>query len=328
MSDSNPTYSTDFLLGLYRTLLKIRLTEEIVAQIYPEQEMRCPVHLCTGQEAVPAGVCAALRPSDYALGAHRSHGHYLAKGGDLKAMIAEFYGRRTGTSGGRGGSMHLIDRNAGFLGAVPIVASSIPIATGVALAAKRRGENRVTAVFFGDGATEEGMFHESLNFASLQRLPVLYVCENNLYSVYSPLNVRQPTGRTIHALARAHGLTSIHADGNDVLGVYETAREAVSETRTSGPVFLEFATYRWREHCGPHFDNHLGYRTESEFLEYKARCPIARFEAYLGQAGVATKNRLEEEAETIADEVREAVAFAKRSPLPDPSTLMDGVYAP
>src|SRR5579859_6536135 len=185
----------DLQRRLYRGLLRLRLVEERIAELYPEQEMRCPVHLSIGQEAVAVGVCDHLEPADQALSGHRSHGHYLAKGGDLRAMLAELYGRETGCARGKGGSMHLVDLEAGFLGATPIVASTIPIAVGVAFAARLRGQPLVTVAFFGEGATEEGVFHEAANFAALHRLAVVFVCENNLYSVYSPLEVRQPAGR-------------------------------------------------------------------------------------------------------------------------------------
>ncbi|HET6882539.1 MAG TPA: thiamine pyrophosphate-dependent dehydrogenase E1 component subunit alpha, partial [Pirellulales bacterium] len=201
---------------LLRSMLRIRLIEEGIARTYADQQMRCPVHLCTGQEAVAAGVCAALDDSAQVMSTHRAHGHYLAKGGNLRAMLAEMYGKATGCAGGYGGSMHLIDLSAGFLGAAPIVGSTIPIAVGVAFGSSLRGENRVVVAFFGEGATEEGAFHEAMNFAALKRLPVLFVCENNLYSVYSPLGVRQPAARSVWQTAAGHGIESRHGDGNDV----------------------------------------------------------------------------------------------------------------
>ncbi|HVX64087.1 MAG TPA: thiamine pyrophosphate-dependent dehydrogenase E1 component subunit alpha, partial [Pirellulales bacterium] len=191
---------------LYRSMLRIRLIEEGIAAHYAEQQMRCPVHLCIGQEAVAAAVCERLDRADQALSTHRAHGHYLAKGGDLRAMLAEMHGKATGCASGMGGSMHLIDLEAGFLGAAPIVGSTIPIAVGVAFGVSMRRERRVVVAFFGEGATEEGAFHEALDFAALKRLPVLFVCENNLYSVYSPLAVRQSQGRKVHRLAQAHGV--------------------------------------------------------------------------------------------------------------------------
>ncbi len=315
--------------SLYRSVLRIRIVEEAIADRYAEQEMRCPVHLCIGQEAIAVGVCAHLSRSDYAMSGHRSHGHYLAKGGDLKAMLAELYGREAGCSGGVGGSMHLVDLDAGFLGAVPIVASTIPIAVGAALGAKLRGEHRVSVVFFGEGATEEGVFHESLNFAVLKSLPVVFVCENNLYSVYSPLSVRQPEGRAIRRLAAGHGIASRHGDGNDALGVYEIAGEAVRQARSGeGPSLLEFATYRWREHCGPNYDNHLGYRSEAEFERWRARCPVARLERRLKDEFGHSDRDFAAARVAIAAEVAEALEFARSAAFPPAGRRFDNVYSP
>ena len=310
-------------------MLRIRMIEEKIAELYPEQEMRCPVHLCIGQEAVAAGVCAHLARVDYVLSGHRSHGHYLAKGGDLKAMMAELYGRLTGCSGGKGGSMHLVDLSVGFLGATPIVGSTIPIAVGTALGSMMRGEPRVTVIFFGEGATEEGVFHESINFAALKQLPVVFVCENNLYSVYSPLSVRQPRGREVFLLARGHEVESHQGDGSDVVEVSRLAEQAIRKAREGGGAsFVEFKTYRWREHCGPYYDNHLGYRTEEEFLEWKRRDPIEMFGTSLLNEGVLPSQGVHEMTTSLKAEIEEAVAFAKASPFPEEDLLVRDVYAP
>lgn len=317
------------LKDLYARMLRIRLVEEKIAELYPEQQMRCPVHLSVGQEAVAVGVCAALTPDDYAVSSHRSHAHYLAKGGDLKAMMGELYGRVTGCCKGKGGSMHLIDRSVGFLGAVPIVGSTIPIGVGAAFGTFLRKESRVTIVFFGDGAIEEGVFHEAANFAVLKRLPVVFVCENNFFSVYSALDARQPPAREIHELASAYGLSSHLGDGNDVEAVCALTRTAVEKARAGGgPTFLEFKTYRWREHCGPYYDNHLGYRSEQEFQDWKARCPVARLKQRLLERGQATQQDLDGIEAALAEEVEAAVAFAKASPFPEPELLAAHVYAP
>ena len=314
-------------IALYREMLRIRLFEEKVAELYPEQEMRCPVHLSIGQEAPAAGVCAHLTKEDYALSTHRAHAHYLAKGGDAKAMMAEFYGREAGCCGGVGGSMHLIDLPAGFLGAVPIVGSSIPIGVGAALGLKMKRQAGVVVVFFGDGATEEGVFHESLNFASLKDLPVVFLCENNLYSVYSNLSVRQPAGRPIYKLAQAHGIESWQGDGNDVLEVYALAGKAVAKARQGGgPTFLELKTYRWREHCGANYDNHIGYRTEEEFQRWRALCPIARLKKTLLEEDAVCPDDLEKIRSEIEKEIREAVTFAKESPYPNEQRLWENIY--
>jgi len=315
-------------LKFYRDMLRIRMVEEAIALRYPEQQMRCPVHLSIGQEAVAVGACAALEPQDYIMSGHRSHAHYLAKNGSLKAMLAELYGRATGCCRGKGGSMHLVDLSAGFLGAVPIVGSTIPIAVGTALTAQMLGENRVTIAFLGEGATEEGVFHESANFASLRNLPVVFVCENNLYSVYTPLAPRQPAHREVFEQARGHGIESHQADGNDVKEVWRLTRSAVEKARNGkGPTFLEFKTYRWREHCGPNYDNHIGYRAEEECEAWKSTCPLLRLERTLLATGRLDKNKSAAMQEQIHAEILAAFQFALESPYPSPSEANEHVYA-
>jgi pyruvate dehydrogenase E1 component alpha subunit len=314
--------------GLLHQMMRIRVAEETIACRYTGERMRCPTHLCTGQEAVPAGVGAVLRREDFAVGTHRSHGHYLAKGGDLKRMLAEIYGKATGCSGGKGGSMHLVDEAAGFMGSTSIVGGTIPVGTGLGLAISLRGTDAVSCVFLGDAATEEGVFYESVNFALLKKLPVLYVCENNLYSVYSPLRVRQPAGRRLAEMVGCMGVWSESGDGNDVFDVYErTARAAARLRAGAGPAFLEFATYRWREHCGPHFDNDIGYRTEEEYLAWKGRDPIVALEERLLREGVVDAAGIRELGAAVAREVEEAFAFAEASPFPDAAEALAQVYA-
>ena len=329
MGSQRSSSKPELLKKLYHNMLRIRAVEEKIADLYPEQQIRCPVHLSVGQEAVAVGVCAALEPEDYAVSTHRSHSHYLAKGGDLKAMLSELYGRVTGCCKGKGGSMHLIDRSVGFLGAVPIVGSTIPIGVGAAFGTVMRKERRVTIVFFGDGATEEGVFHEAVNFAVLKRLPVVFVCENNFFSVYSSLAARQPPTREIFELARGHGLESRQEDGNDVEAVYGLTKAAVEKARVGdGPTFLEFKTYRWREHCGPNYDNHVGYRSEQEFERWKARCPIELLKRRLLEQGLIDERELADMDERLATEIAEAVAFAKSSPFPEAQMLQEHLYAP
>lgn len=316
------------LLKLHRTMKRIRMVEERVAERYPEGRMRCPVHLCTGQEAVSAGVGAALRPGDLVVSTHRSHGHYLAKGGDLPRLIAEMYGKATGCSSGRGGSMHVVDEAAGFVGSNAILGGTIPVGTGLALALQLRGERLVSCVFLGDGATEEGVFYESLSFAALRRLPVLYVCENNLYSVMSPLSVRQPPGRVLHRVAHCLGLRARGADGNDPVAVYRAARRAVAAIRRGGgPVFLEFATYRWREHCGHQLDCGPGMRDDEEFRRWRERDPVALTEAALLDSGIVGRADLEATETAIAAEIDEAFRFAEESPFPEPAEAFAAVFA-
>ena len=323
-----PAAATGLATRLLESMVRIRLVEEAIADHYGRQQMRCPVHLSIGQEAAAAGVCAALRPDDLAMSGHRSHAHYLAKGGDLSAMIAEIHGKATGCCQGRGGSMHLVDLAAGFVGAGPIVGSTIPIATGLAFAERQLGRDRVTVAFLGEAATEEGVFHESANFASLHRLPIVYVCENNLYSVYSPMHVRQPAHREVCDLAAGHGITSHQGDGNDPLAVFELMRAAADQARAGqGPVFLELKTYRWREHCGPGFDNHIGYRTEAEYQTWRERDPIATFTARLQRAGDLDALQLARFKDGVETEIAAAFAAAEAAPFPAGSTLMDHIYA-
>lgn len=317
------------LRRLYYEMLRIRTIEEKMAELYPEQEMRCPVHLSIGQEAVAVGVCANLSRDDYVLSTHRSHAHYLAKGGDLKAMVAELYGKVTGCSKGKGGSMHLVDLSVGFLGATPIVGSTIPIAVGAAFGSVMRGDQRATVTFFGDATPEEGVFHESINFAALKRLPVVFVCENNLYSVHSPLSARQPEGREIFWLAKGHGVESYQGDGNDVIEVYRLAERAIRKARQGGgPTFLEFKTYRWREHCGPYYDFDLGYRTESEFQGWKRRCPIEMLRERLLSDGVLCNQDIDDMVSDLEAEIEDAIVFAKQSPFPEERLLFEHIYAP
>lgn len=293
---------------LYFDMLRIRRVEEAIASRYPEQKMRCPVHLSIGQEAVAVGVCKTLLQTDQVISGHRAHAHYLAKGGDLKKMIAEIYGKATGCCKGRGGSMHLVDLEKGMMGSTPIVGGSIPVGVGLAFATALKKENRVTAIFFGEGSTEEGVWAESLNFAALKKLPVLFVCENNFYSVYSPLHVRQPAERNRIAIAAAHGLYTDEGDGNDVEEVYEKTQTAVQRIREGkGPAFVEFTTYRYREHCGPNFDNHIGYRTQEEASFWEERCPLKRYQE-LHDANIETQ---------ISQEIEEAFRFAIESPFPE-----------
>src|SRR5882724_167878 len=313
---------------LYRQMLRIRAIEETIATLYAEQQMRCPVHLSIGQEAAAVGACAAVERTDYAMSGHRSHAHYLAKGGSLPAMMAEIYGKVTGCCGGNGGSMHLVDVAAGFLGAVPIVGSTIPIAVGTAFASQLRGESRVTLSFFGEGATEEGVFHESINFASLKKLPVVFVCENNLYSVYTPMSVRQPAHREVFQQAVGHGVEAHQADGNSVEEVFRLTQAAVAKARAGGgPTFLELKTYRWREHCGPNFDNNIGYRTEQEYESWKAQCPLVRLRPQLlAKKLMSEADEARWQAE-LAREIEDAVAFAKSSPFPPRSAMTEHLFA-
>ena len=309
-------------------MLRIRKVELKISELYPEEEMRCPVHLSVGQEAVAVGVCSALQRKDIALSAHRSHAHYLAKGGNLKSMLAELYGKKTGCAEGKGGSMHLIDLEAGLIAAVPIVGSTIPIAVGSAWGNMMQNKNVTTAVFFGEGATETGVFHESLGFASLHNMPMIFVCENNLYSVYSSLEVRQSNKRDNIKIAEGHGIVSLKGKGNDVSSVYSVIKESISIIKKQkGPVYVEFDTYRWLEHCGPNDDDHLGYRKNKEVKKWKTNCPIEKTKDYLLNNNLADEQEIQRVSQEIDDEIGEAFEFAKTSPFLDKKHLYTSIYS-
>lgn len=292
-------------------MLRIRLVEESIADKYSEQKMRCPTHLSIGQEAIAVGVCANLTSQDQVLSTHRAHAHYLAKGGCLNSMMAEIYGKASGCSKGMGGSMHLIDTSVGFMGSTAIVGNTIPVAVGLALEKKLTRKKSIACVFFGDGATEEGAFYESVNFAIIHSLPILFICENNLYSVYSGLEVRQPVDRKIYKMVSAMGISAQHGNGNDVEEVARKVKHAKTMIlKSGGPQFLEFDTYRWREHCGPNFDNNIGYREESEFLKWKKKDPLKNFYSENSQKYIDRK------IDTISQEIDDAHQFADDSKFP------------
>ena len=320
---------TDSLsISLFRQMYRIRAVEEAIAHHYPEGKMSCPVHLSIGQESIPAVFAQSIASTDFAVSTHRGHAHYLAKGGNLNAMIAEIYGKSTGCAKGKGGSMHLIDLAVNFMGTSAIVGNSIPIGVGLALSAQLKRTNQISCVFLGDGATEEGVFYESINFAAVRKLPVLFICENNLYSVYSPLSVRQPTGRSIAKMVEAMGVEVAVGDGHNIVSSYETMKNAIDRVRTTdAPFFLEFTTYRWREHCGYGFDNDIGYRTQEEFLEWQSRDPLNNLEQQIQKKGSEVAGSLDKIKSEIALEVERAFEFSENSPFPAQSEAYDGVYA-
>lgn len=323
-----PDMKSSLSLRLLRDMVLIRKVEEGIADRYPNGEMRCPTHLSIGQEAAAVAVGVALEKGDLAISTHRAHAHYIAKGGSLPKMIAEIYGKVTGCCRGRGGSMHLIDKAVGFLGSTAIVGNSLPIGTGLSLALQLKKSRQLAAIFLGDGCIEEGSFYESVNFAVVRKLPALFVCENNLYSVYSPLSVRQPEGRKIYKMVQGLGMTSATADGNDVEAAYEASQAAITHIRGgNGPFFLELSTYRWREHCGPNFDNDLGYRTEEEFLGWKSRDPIERYQRRLLRRGVIDTNGLSALYAQLDIEVLAAFQFAESSAFPAQAEAFTDEYA-
>jgi len=315
-------------LRYLRDMLLIRLAEQQVALFVDEGKAKAPCHLGIGQEAVAVGVSAALRPTDRVFGGHRSHAHYLALGGDLYRMLAEILGKADGASHGMGGSMHLLAREVGFHGSVPLVGATIPIAVGAALAAKMDGGTDIAVGYFGDGAAEEGVFHESLNLASVFSLPVLFVCENNLFSSHLDITLRQPSDR-VARYAEAHKVLSHTVDGNDVLAVARVATELVAHARARrGPAMLESVTYRHLGHVGPKEDIDVGVRRQREDVEaWKKRDPVRRLQQAILDAGWAKTNEFDAMQAALRDEVTDCARRAVHAGYPPLSALLDLVYA-
>lgn len=302
-------------------MLRIRLAEEAIARMSESGEARCPCHLSIGQEAVAAGVCAALDPADTIWGGHRSHGHYLAKGGSLEGLFAEVLGKTTGCAGGRGGSMHLMAQEHGIPGTVPIVAGTIPLAAGAALAYKLRAESRVAVAFFGDGALEEGSVHETLNLAGLYQLPLIFVCENNLYSSHLHWTERR-VADNLHQAGEFHSVPGERIDGNDVGVVYRAARAAVARARSgAGPSFLECRTFRWRGHVGASTDEDVGVRRRGELAGWMESDPIGRAEDQLGMDLALHRAEMDRE-------ITRALEAARSGPAPQAQRAGEHVCAP
>jgi TPP-dependent pyruvate/acetoin dehydrogenase alpha subunit len=319
----------DKLLEMYRSMQRIRQFESKVRDLALASEIPGFVHVSIGEEASAAGVCAALRTTDRITSTHRGHGHLIAKGGKLAQMMAEIYGRRTGYCKGKGGSMHIVDYSLGILGANGIVGAGLPIATGSALAAVIAGRDDVTACFFGDGASNEGTFHESLNLAAVWKLPVIFVCENNGFGEFTPMQTVTSV-RDIAVRAKAYDIPGVIVDGNDVFEVYRFASEAVARARAGeGPTLLECKTYRWEGHVVGEqaFIGAEGYRTQAEIEQWKRKCPIVRFQQFLLQDGKVKREELERIDEETRRELDEAVKFARESPLPEPSEAETDVFA-
>ena len=313
------------LTQIYLTAYKIRETEEQIAKKYPNGQMRCPTHLSIGQELVPSIYAQFVSNDDYAVSTHRAHAHYLAKGGNLKEMISEIYGKETGCSKGMGGSMHLIDKSVGFMGSTAIVGGTIPIGVGLALSIKIKNENRLSTVFLGDGSSEEGVFYESLNFAALKDLPIIFICENNLYSVYSNLEVRQPKNRKIYNLAKEIGIESSHANGYNIEDTYSKLKDAISYVRKNKkPFFIELDTYRFREHCGPNYDNELGYREVSEYVNFLKKDPLMSLKKHLVEN--LSEEVLNSYEEKIDQEIKDAFEFAEKSDWPKYENINKYLY--
>jgi len=312
--------------ALFFSMLRIRLIQETIESKYLEDEMKTPIHLCIGQEAVAVGFCSVLEKEDYITSNHRGHGHYLAKGGDLSRMVAELHCKSDGCSKGFGGSMHLVDTAIGHMGSSSIVGGGIPIATGLGLSIKMQSRQAVSVVFFGDGAADEGVLYESINFAMLKKLPVIFVLENNQWSVCSPVINRQTGDNVFHHLSDDRLLTR-KIDGNDVLTVYETAQRAVHRAREGfGPSFIECETYRIVGHAGCDAQDLAGYREAEEVCEWREKCPIERLESELLYQGVTTADEVSRIKEDIRTETELAFEFARKSPLPSENEMTNYLF--
>lgn len=323
------TASKKEMLKLYEQMVLIRKTEESFVQPILDGTIRCPVHLYSGQEAVAVGISAYLNDNDIYFGNHRSHGHYLAKGGDLYKMVAEIYCKEDGCAKGRGGSMHIVDPSVGMLGAAPIVGGTISLTLGAALALKLRKKKNLAVAFFGDGAMGEGVLVESINFAAVKNLPIIFVCENNLYSTHLPLREIRPV-TPIARIGNAYGIPSFRVDGNDLTKTLAVSKKAVELCRTGkGPVFIEFLTYRMRGHVGPS-DNIQGTLTDirpaKEIEQWKKKDPIKKFEKVIiskkaADAGVLKK--IQERIDRTLVEIHQRAVSAAR---PNPGELSQYVF--
>jgi TPP-dependent pyruvate/acetoin dehydrogenase alpha subunit len=317
----------DYFFSIWKNIFKIRYVEQTIANEYHKGEMRCPTHLSIGQEAVPSVLNEFLKKTDHVVSGHRAHAHYLAKGGNLKKMLSEIFGKENGCAQGRGGSMHLIDRSVGFAGSTAIVANSIPVGVGIAFAKKLKNTKDIVIIYLGDGAIEEGAFYESINFAILKKLPVFFVCENNFYSVYTPMKYRQPKNRKIHKMVEGLGCKTFAANGNDPYQMYNKISVAIKKIRSgAGPIFGEFYTYRHREHCGPNFDDNLNYRPKKELEYWLKKDPLLFLENKINKSKKII-SLINDEKKKIKHQVNQAFKFARKSKYPINKLTINDVYA-
>lgn len=313
------------VIKLYTEMKRIRLTEERIGKKFQEQEMRTPMHLYLGQEAIAVGVCQNLVKEDVIYSNHRGHGHYIAKGGSIAKLVAELYNKEGGCSRGRGGSMHIIDNDAGVGLTSSIVSGNVPIATGEAMTFKMKKTNNVAVTFFGDGASEEGCVYESICYAALHKLPVIYVCENNEYAMYTTLDKREPVGNI--SMKFDGILPTVIADGNDVEKTYEVAWQAVERARKGeGPTFIEFKTYRFANHYETKNGDPLGFRPKEEYDSWIEKCPIKTLENRLIEKNVLSMNKINEIENSINSEIDKAFEYALESKLPEADDILSGLW--
>lgn len=314
------------LIEDYKKMKRIRLLEERINKEFKKQQMRTPLHSCIGQEAIAVGICNHLTRQDTIYSNHRGHGHYIAKGGDMGALVAELYNRQTGCSKGRGGSMHIIDRACGMELTSSIVAGTVPVATGNALAYTLKKKNNVSVAFFGDGASEEGCVYESICFAAVRNLPIVYVCENNFYAMYTALEKREPTRHIADKYSNI--LTTYIVDGNNIEEVEEIAKDAIAYARNrKGPVFLECETYRFMNHYESASAKDFWYRDVEEWKERVEKCPIKRLEQKIIEIDINFRAQLSDIDASIEKEIDEAFKFAMSGEYPNPRDLYEGVWA-
>ena len=314
----------DQLLTMLHQMQLIRSFEETAEQLYYQGLIHGTMHLSIGQEGSAVGACAALRPEDYILSTHRGHGHCIAKGAQATLMMAEFMGKEAGYCRGRGGSMHMADVETGNLGANGIVAGGVPMAAGVGLSIKLQKQERVILVFFGDGAANEGAFHESINMASIWDLPVIYFCENNQYAMSMAIT-RAAKIENLSDRAASYAIPGVTVDGNDMIAVYKATQAAVAHARAGrGPTLIEAKTYRWKGHSK---SDKQRYRTKEEVKEWQERDPIARLVEQMQAAGLLTAEEFSQVQTAVEQELQAAIEFAKATPEPDPATILEGVYA-
>ncbi len=313
-------------IKIFQICSLIRHVELEISKRYSEGKMRCPVHLSIGQEGVPAALSILLNKKDFAVSTHRAHAHYISKGGGVKKMIAEIYGKSTGCSGGKGGSMHLTDKDKGFMGSSSIVGNSIPLGVGLGLSLKIKKLKNVSIIYLGDGAVETGAFFESVNFAILKKLPVIFICENNLYSVYTPIKYRQPKNRKIYKMVSGLGIKSFFFDGSNPFSFFKKLENIVKKTRQkSEPCFIEFSTYRYLEHCGPFNDDNLEYRPKEELKKWIKKDPYLNIKSNL-EKNVTLKNRIKNIEKKNIKIVDSAFLFAEKSKFPTKADLEKNVY--
>jgi len=320
--------SHSLIHDLYKRMLRIRFAEEEVRQVCLKGEnIKCSPHLSHGQEAVAAGVCANLKRGDSIFSSHRPHGHYLGAYGNLNKFFAEMYGKKTGCSSGKGGEMHLFDKDVGFLGSSSIVGGSAPIATGAALGIKQQKQHGLIVSFFGDSALEEGSTYEGMNFAALKNLPIVFVVENNGYAIFSPLNKRQKYDNAYKRYEYL-GIKGIRVDGNNVLEVYNKTNQLFQKVRSGdGPFLMECITYRTLGHAGPHPDDQIGYRTKEEIECWIANCPIKNLETYMSEKNIIDEKQKESLCDELIEQIKKAVKYAEDSPFPSEEDLLSDVIS-